>query len=416
MAAPIFCSGLADLASRYQGFIVDQWGVLHDGGKTLRRRDRLPDPAARGRQARGAAQQLGPAHARSIATQLARIGIGAELYDEAVTSGEATWRALAERQATGVRQTSGGAACCGRAAASGGWSRVRRWRWWTTSQRPISCCSPAPRTMPGWRSSPPRWSRPRRGACRWSAPTPTWWSCSRAAVSAWRPGARCGALRRPRRARRLCRQAAPAGLPAVPRGARPPAARGGADDRRFGRPRHRRRRRDGPRDRADHGRHPRAPVRPRTRPERERRGARAPAGRLRRIARLGAAALPLVRRSDPRAAGGGPAAGGRCPRTPRPATTKLGTPKTPAARASATVVASAAAVSGWSSVAAKPAASSPTSLAISPTAASSRGETPSRTSPANSRRLKRSSAPRRPAAVAASARRRPSKRTSRGSR
>jgi hypothetical protein len=33
MIEPIFCSGLADLASRYQGFIVDQWGVLHDGAR-----------------------------------------------------------------------------------------------------------------------------------------------------------------------------------------------------------------------------------------------------------------------------------------------------------------------------------------------------------------------------------------------
>ncbi len=32
MVEPTFCSGLADLASRYRGFIVDQWGVLHDGG------------------------------------------------------------------------------------------------------------------------------------------------------------------------------------------------------------------------------------------------------------------------------------------------------------------------------------------------------------------------------------------------
>ena len=33
MIEPTFCSGLADLASRYRGFIVDQWGVLHDGAR-----------------------------------------------------------------------------------------------------------------------------------------------------------------------------------------------------------------------------------------------------------------------------------------------------------------------------------------------------------------------------------------------
>src|SRR5688572_13974381 len=54
MIEPTFCSGLADLAARYRGFIVDQWGVLHDG-------------------------------------------IDASLYDAVVTSGEATWQALAGR-------------------------------------------------------------------------------------------------------------------------------------------------------------------------------------------------------------------------------------------------------------------------------------------------------------------------------
>ena len=33
MMEPAFCSGLADLASRYRGFIVDQWGVLRDGAR-----------------------------------------------------------------------------------------------------------------------------------------------------------------------------------------------------------------------------------------------------------------------------------------------------------------------------------------------------------------------------------------------
>jgi ribonucleotide monophosphatase NagD (HAD superfamily) len=33
MMEPTFCSGLADLAPHYRGFIVDQWGVLHDGAR-----------------------------------------------------------------------------------------------------------------------------------------------------------------------------------------------------------------------------------------------------------------------------------------------------------------------------------------------------------------------------------------------
>jgi HAD superfamily hydrolase (TIGR01459 family) len=100
MAAPIFCSGLADLASRYQGFIVDQWGVLHDGAKPYAAAiDCLTQLRAAGKRV----VLLSNSGRRTAFNreQLARIGIGAELYDEVVTSGEATWRALADRRAPG---------------------------------------------------------------------------------------------------------------------------------------------------------------------------------------------------------------------------------------------------------------------------------------------------------------------------
>ena len=100
MAAPTFCSGLADMASRYQGFIVDQWGVLHDGARPYADSiDCLSQLRAAGRRV-----VLLSNTGRRIdfnRAQLAQIGIGPELYDGLVTSGEATWRALAERQAPG---------------------------------------------------------------------------------------------------------------------------------------------------------------------------------------------------------------------------------------------------------------------------------------------------------------------------
>ena len=34
--------GVAALASRYDGFILDLWGVIHDGVAPLPRRHRLP--------------------------------------------------------------------------------------------------------------------------------------------------------------------------------------------------------------------------------------------------------------------------------------------------------------------------------------------------------------------------------------
>ena len=75
MAEPTFCSGLADLASRYEGFIVDQWGVLHDGHGALSGRARLPAAAARRRQAGRAAQQLGQARRDQPRSACAEIGI-----------------------------------------------------------------------------------------------------------------------------------------------------------------------------------------------------------------------------------------------------------------------------------------------------------------------------------------------------
>jgi HAD superfamily hydrolase (TIGR01459 family) len=100
MAAPTFCSGLADIASRYQGLIVDQWGVLHDGTNAYAE---ALDCLSRLRAAGKKVVLLSNSGRRAAISRghLADMGIGAELYDGLVTSGEATWRALAERRAPG---------------------------------------------------------------------------------------------------------------------------------------------------------------------------------------------------------------------------------------------------------------------------------------------------------------------------
>ena len=96
MMEPTFCSGLADLASRYRGFIVDQWGVLHDGARPYA--DAF-DCLVRLREAGKRIVLLSNSGKRTSVNRarLAEIGIDAALYDALVTSGEATWRALAER-------------------------------------------------------------------------------------------------------------------------------------------------------------------------------------------------------------------------------------------------------------------------------------------------------------------------------
>jgi HAD superfamily hydrolase (TIGR01459 family) len=97
MTEPTFCSGLADLASRYRGFIVDQWGVLHDGARAYAQAlGCLAELRAAGKQV----ILLSNSGKRTVVNRarLAEMGIGDTLYDAVVTSGEATWQALAERR------------------------------------------------------------------------------------------------------------------------------------------------------------------------------------------------------------------------------------------------------------------------------------------------------------------------------
>jgi len=96
MDRPTFCSGLADLAARYDGFIIDQWGVLHDGRRAY------PEAIACLRALRGAGKKIvllsnsGRTLAQNTAV-LGAMGLDSTLFDGVVTSGEATRRALSER-------------------------------------------------------------------------------------------------------------------------------------------------------------------------------------------------------------------------------------------------------------------------------------------------------------------------------
>jgi HAD superfamily hydrolase (TIGR01459 family) len=96
MAEPAFCAGVADLAEHYGHFMIDQWGVLHDGQAPY------PDALDCLRRLRAAGRRvvlLSNSGKRSEINRerLGEIGFGEELFDAVVTSGEATWRALAER-------------------------------------------------------------------------------------------------------------------------------------------------------------------------------------------------------------------------------------------------------------------------------------------------------------------------------
>ena len=88
--------GLHAIAGAYDGFILDLWGVVHDGVQ--------PYPGAIDclAQLRAAGKRVvmltnAPRRAEPIARQLLRMGIGAEMYDGIMSSGEASHILLRDR-------------------------------------------------------------------------------------------------------------------------------------------------------------------------------------------------------------------------------------------------------------------------------------------------------------------------------
>ncbi len=86
-----FLSGFGELAVQYDGFIVDLWGVIHDGI--------TPFPGALDCLRRLADKKVlllsnAPRRAEAAVEGLRRLGVADELYGAILTSGEATWRAL----------------------------------------------------------------------------------------------------------------------------------------------------------------------------------------------------------------------------------------------------------------------------------------------------------------------------------
>lgn len=86
-------SGLGDIAAFYDGFILDVWGVLHDGIRAY------PDTLETLAEMRRAYRIIwllsnSPRRAEQVAAQLAQLGISEDMYDGIVTSGETAWKTL----------------------------------------------------------------------------------------------------------------------------------------------------------------------------------------------------------------------------------------------------------------------------------------------------------------------------------
>ncbi|HEY5598618.1 MAG TPA: TIGR01459 family HAD-type hydrolase [Kiloniellales bacterium] len=94
---PIY-HGLSPLAGRYDAFIVDLWGVVHDGVRAF---PEAVDCLARlhRRGTRILILSNAPRRAAEVAARSAAIGLPPHLCDFTVSSGEETWRDLAEHRA-----------------------------------------------------------------------------------------------------------------------------------------------------------------------------------------------------------------------------------------------------------------------------------------------------------------------------
>ena len=88
--------GFAPLAGVYDGFVLDLWGVIHDGVKPL---PGALDCLARLSRAgkRSVLLSNAPRRASQVREQLRDLGIADTLYDGIMTSGEASHLALRDR-------------------------------------------------------------------------------------------------------------------------------------------------------------------------------------------------------------------------------------------------------------------------------------------------------------------------------
>ncbi|MFP4098257.1 MAG: TIGR01459 family HAD-type hydrolase [Alphaproteobacteria bacterium] len=88
-----FCAGISDISDSYSGFIIDEWGVLHDGLSIF---DGVIEclTQLRDRQKQVIILTNSGKRAHKDAERLATFGITPDLYDHVITSGEITWQGL----------------------------------------------------------------------------------------------------------------------------------------------------------------------------------------------------------------------------------------------------------------------------------------------------------------------------------
>lgn len=88
-----FCEGISDISDSYAGFILDQWGVLHDGEKAY---DGVIDCLKELKARKKHVLILSNSGKRALENKerLKKLGIGPSLYDQIITSGEMSWQGM----------------------------------------------------------------------------------------------------------------------------------------------------------------------------------------------------------------------------------------------------------------------------------------------------------------------------------
>src|SRR5579884_2232299 len=88
--------GVGELAPRYDGFIVDLWGVVHDGVTPFPQAlDCLQALIDGGK--RVVLLSNAPRRSDDVVRRIAKIGVPAGLYHAVMSSGEEAWQCLARR-------------------------------------------------------------------------------------------------------------------------------------------------------------------------------------------------------------------------------------------------------------------------------------------------------------------------------
>ncbi|PKU22311.1 TIGR01459 family HAD-type hydrolase [Telmatospirillum siberiense] len=96
MSVPIL-TGLRQIADHYDGFILDLWGIIHDGfTRYPGTRETLAELKRRGK--RTVMLSNAPRRARSLIDLMTELGIERDLYGDIITSGEAVFLELHSRR------------------------------------------------------------------------------------------------------------------------------------------------------------------------------------------------------------------------------------------------------------------------------------------------------------------------------